>query len=79
MANALKRIIGQHGLTISNSRHLVGNFNAHLRDCIFLFADEAFFAGDKQHVGVLNSLITDDTLTVEGKGATSCRLRTTCT
>ena len=59
----------QHGLTISNSRHLVGNFNAHLRDCIFLFADEAFFAGDKAHVGVLNSLITDDTLTVEGKGA----------
>jgi hypothetical protein len=69
VANALKRIIGQHSLTISNSKHLVGNFNAHLRDCIFLFADEAFFAGDKAHVGVLNSLITDDTLTVEGKGA----------
>jgi hypothetical protein len=32
---------------ISNTRHLIGNFNAHLRDAILLFADEAFFAGDK--------------------------------
>ncbi len=40
-----------------------------LRDCVFLFADEAFFAGDKQHVGVLKSLITESSLTIEGKYA----------
>ena len=38
--------MGQHALKISNAKHLVGNFNSHLRDCVFLFADEAFFAGD---------------------------------
>jgi hypothetical protein len=66
-ANALRRIMGQHALKIANAKHLVGNFNAHLRDCVFLFADEAFFAGDKQHVGVLKSIITEDSLTIEAK------------
>ena len=32
-----------------------------------LFADEAFFAGDKQHDGVLKGLITEPTLPIEGK------------
>jgi hypothetical protein len=67
LAKVLKRILGQHALAISNAKHLTGNFNAHLRDCVFLFADEAFFAGDRQHVGVLKSLITEPYLTVEGK------------
>ncbi len=69
LANALKRIIGHHALAIANGKHLVGNFNSHLRDCVFLFADEAFFAGDRAHVGVLKSIITEASLTVEAKFA----------
>ena len=53
----LRRMFGQHGMQVTNSSHLVGKFNLHLRDCIFLFADEAFYAGDKQHESVLLSLI----------------------
>jgi hypothetical protein len=64
----LRQLIGQHALHISHPKHLIGNFNSHLRDCIFLAADEAFFAGDKAHVGVLKSLITEDALAIEGKG-----------
>ncbi len=71
LAKALKRIIGQHALAVSNAKHLVGNFNAHLRDCIFLFADEAFFAGDRAHVGVLKAIVTEPTLTIEAKFANS--------
>jgi hypothetical protein len=67
LARAMMRILGQHGLAISNSKHLTGNFNAHLRDCVFLFADEAFYAGDPSHVGVLKSLITEPYLTIEAK------------
>jgi hypothetical protein len=67
LARALLHILGQHGLTISNAKHLTGNFNGHLRDCAFLFADEAFYAGDKQHVGVLKALITEPSITVESK------------
>jgi Family of unknown function (DUF5906) len=61
--------MGQHGMAVTQSKHLVGAFNLHLRDCIFLFADEAFFAGDPRNVGVLNALITEPTLTIEGNGA----------
>ena len=68
VANALKTIIGQHSISICNTKHLVGNFNQHLRDAIFLFADEAFFAGDKVHIGTLKSIITEPSLTIEGKG-----------
>lgn len=67
LGKALKKIIGQHAITISNPRHLVGNFNSHLRDCVFLFADEAFFAGDVKHTSVLKNLITEDTIEIEGK------------
>jgi hypothetical protein len=65
--NWLLRAWGQHGVHISNAKHLVGNFNAHLRDCVMLFADEAFFAGDRSHEGVLKALITEPTLPIEGK------------
>jgi len=32
-------------MQIVDATHFVGRFNAHLRDRIVLFADEAFFAG----------------------------------
>jgi hypothetical protein len=69
LAKAMMHITGHHGLAISNGKHLVGNFNGHLRDIIFLFADEALFAGDRQHVGALKSLISEPYLTVEAKFA----------
>lgn len=67
VARAMMRLFGQHGLHITNAVHLVGRFNAHLQDCVFLFADEAFYAGDKQHTSVLKGLITEPTHAIEGK------------
>jgi len=64
----LRAIWGNHGLHIANAKHLVGNFNSHLADTCFLFADEAFYSGDKQHESVLKALITEPTLIVERKG-----------
>ncbi len=37
----LVALAGRHGLHVSSPAHLTGRFNAHLRDCICLFADEA--------------------------------------
>jgi len=65
--DALRRIFGQHGLHISSSKHLVGSFTGHTRGCIFLFADEAFWAGDKQGESNLKALITEPTRMVEAK------------
>jgi hypothetical protein len=67
-AKAIGKLWGQHFLQISQSKHLVGSFNAHLRDCVILFADEAFFAGDKKAEGTLKAIITEDTFPVESKG-----------
>jgi hypothetical protein len=68
MARGVGSLFGRHFLQISDPKHLVGNFNSHLRDCVVLFSDEAFWAGDKKHEAVLKALITEDTLAIEGKG-----------
>lgn len=67
-AKVFGRLFGRHYLHVANSSHLVGNFNAHLRDVIFLFADEAFFAGDKRHESVQKMLITENSIPIEAKG-----------
>ncbi len=61
-------LFGRHYLQVSNPKHLVGNFNSHLRDCVVLFADEAFYAGDKAHESILKTLITEPSITIEAKG-----------
>jgi Family of unknown function (DUF5906) len=65
--HALRRLMGQHGLYLSHPEQLRSKYNAHLWDCVMLFADEAFYAGDKQHEGLLKSLITEEYLLVEPK------------
>ncbi len=67
-AKAFGALFGRHFLTVSDSKHLIGNFNSHLRDCVLLFGDEAFFAGDKKHESVLKTLITDNMIAIEAKG-----------
>lgn len=66
--SAIVRAWGSHGIHIHDAKHLIGHFNAHLRDCVALFADEAFFAGDRQGEGTLKGLITEVMLPIEGKG-----------
>lgn len=61
-------IWGRHFLHISNPKHLVGDFNAHLRDAAFVFADEAFYAGDRRHESILKTIVTEPTLFIEAKG-----------
>ena len=68
LGHFLRRIWGAHGLHISHAKYLIGNFNAHLAEVCFLFADEAFYSGDQKHEGVLKALITEPTLTIERKG-----------
>ncbi|WGH15589.1 integrase [Pseudomonas phage PA_LZ03] len=61
-------LFGRHFMQVSDPKHLVGSFNAHLRDCVVLFGDEAFYAGDKKHESILKTLITEEVIIVEGKG-----------
>jgi hypothetical protein len=68
-------LFGAHFAHVSRAQHLVGNFNAHLQQCSVLFADEAFFAGDRTHDGTLKALITEDTIRIEPKGVDSFDVR----
>jgi hypothetical protein len=68
LGTAMCRIFGNHSLHISSPEHLVGRFNAHQRQCAFLFSDEAFTGADRAAEGRLKRLITEGTLTIEGKG-----------
>ena len=61
-------LFGRHMLQVSDPKHIVGSFNAHLRDCVILFAEEAFYAGDKKHESILKMLVTEDMLIIEPKG-----------
>lgn len=68
LGRALMRIAGQHGLTVSHSAQFTGRFNSHLRNCVFLFADEAVWPGDKAGEGILKQLVTEPVLSYEAKG-----------
>jgi len=71
LGRAMCRIFGQHGRHISSPEHLTGKFNAHMQQCCFLFADEAFAPQDRKAEGVLKRLITEPTLFIEPKGVDS--------
>lgn len=62
-------IFGRHGMQITNRDHLTGKFSGHLKLVVFLFADEAYYPGDKDVEGQLNALITEDKVTREAKFA----------
>ncbi len=68
LGKLLIKLYGAHGLQIADNRFLIGNFNAHMQDCCFLFADEAFFAGNPAHENVLKGIITEPTIMIERKG-----------
>ncbi len=68
LGRAASALAGTHGLHVSAPEHLTGRFNSHLQNCICLFADEAFWAGDKAGESRLKQLVTEPTLAYEGKG-----------
>jgi len=68
VAHTVGSLLGRHYQAVSNPTHIIGKFNAHLRDCLFLFGDEAFMAGDRKAEAALKTLITGSTRVVEGKG-----------
>jgi hypothetical protein len=67
LGNVMCQMFGQHSIHISNSKYLTG-FNSHMRDACFMFADEAYWPGDKSAEGDLKRLVTESSLFIEGKG-----------
>ncbi len=68
-------LFGRHYMPIAQASQLTGRFNDHMKDKVLLFADEAFWAGDKQAEGVLKALITEDYIVIEGKGENAFKIK----
>ena len=71
LARTFGALFGRHFLHVSSAEHLTGNFNVHLRDCLVLFADEAFPAQVKSHASTLKRIVTERTIMVTPKGVDS--------
>ena len=65
---AFGELFGPHFLHLSSSDQLTRNFNAHLGNQIIVFADEAYWAGDRKGESNFKRLITEPTLLIERKG-----------
>lgn len=71
-------LFGKHYMQIASSKHLLGNFNAHLADKLLVFMDEALWGGDKASEGVLQTLITEHRMVLERKGVDATEGRNYC-
>ncbi|MDO8396406.1 MAG: bifunctional DNA primase/polymerase [Bradyrhizobium sp.] len=61
-------LFARHYVLASSPRKITGQFNAHLKACLLLHADEGFWAGDHEAEGVLKDLVTNDQQYIEFKG-----------
>jgi hypothetical protein len=64
----MMKIFAQHALQIFSSEHLCGKHNAHLQNKLYLFSDEAIWAGDHQAERVLKGIVTEKFMMIEPKG-----------
>lgn len=62
------KLWGRHYLQVVDSKHLTGSFNAHMRDCVVMYADEAFASDDTRAEALLKSIVTESTIVTEAKG-----------
>ena len=67
LARALKYLLGQHGFAISNAKHLPATSTPICATACSCSPTKRSIAGDKAHVGILKSIITEPYLTIEGK------------
>lgn len=69
IVEVLKRIIGhRHVAHIDHPDRLTGRFNAHFATAMLAHVEEAFWGGARDKSGVLQSLITGQTMNLEKKG-----------
>jgi len=67
---AIGEIFGSHYAHLDNTQDMTG-FNALMSGKVVVFADEAFWAGDKAHVGALKRIISEPTIRITRKNIDS--------
>jgi hypothetical protein len=69
------KLFGEHFVHAQRPADLLGQFNGDLETAVFVFSDEATFAGDPSQGGTLKALITEPTIPVEQKFRQKKRVR----
>lgn len=64
----INQLLGRCGITVSQRKQIVGQFNGHLATCLLMVCEEAFWAADPQAEGVLKDMITNKSVLIEKKG-----------
>lgn len=64
----INQLLGRCGITVSQRKQIVGNFNGHLATTLLMVCEEAFWAADPQAEGVLKDMITNKSVLIEKKG-----------
>lgn len=64
----MEKLLGQYAMRIQDSKHLLGAFNSHLANKLFVTVEEAFWSGSNKDAGKFRTLITDSSITLEAKG-----------
>jgi hypothetical protein len=62
------KIFGYTYIKLDKPELIVGKFNKHLQNKLFVVLEEALWAGDKMSEGTLKSIISDKQSVIEGKG-----------
>lgn len=74
VATYIAKLAPHHSHSISQKLHILGNFNAHAKEALFVIMEETHWAGDKGSEGVLKDLITGDTRMIEPKGVDAIKI-----
>lgn len=64
----INQLLGRHGITVSQRKQIVGQFNGHIATCLLMVCEEAFWAADPQAEGVMKDMITNKSVLIERKG-----------
>ena len=75
---ALAKAIGRSARILGSQDKLVGKFNSHLSESLYLVAEEAYFCGNPRDAAHLKHMITDSDTTTEAKGKDSRSSRNFC-
>jgi hypothetical protein len=75
LMSAIRDIFGAHGRELAQEDHITGKFNSRFRHLLYVFADEAVWAGNRKGESALKKLVTDKVIEIEPKGIDSMPAR----
>ncbi|PMP04567.1 hypothetical protein BCS95_05470 [Vibrio breoganii] len=68
VSKLMEKMLGFNSMRVQDTKHLLGSFNSHLANKLFITVEESFWSGSNKDAGKFRTLITESTITIEAKG-----------